>query len=539
MKLPIRVIQALCALAASLPPSLVPKEFDICSVLVTDTSGRTYAGFHPSPSVRAFLGIPYAQPPVDGLRWKPAKPLECAPPGGEFVDATRFGNSCYQFRYKTWARDPAIGAERVKWADIQTEESEDCLSVNIWAPVKGKYENGQALLPVMVWIHGGAHTEGGSSIPMYNGAHIVEAHKEVLVVNFNYRLNIFGFPVTPFVPLNETNLGLLDQRVAIEWLRDNISRFGGDPQRMTLFGESAGGGSVITYMFSYPDDPIAHGFIAQSPYIGEGYPSEFLRVARNAGCAGAGEEEVFKCMMKVDAKKLALSVSNKTLNAIVASPGGMPVVDNATVWTREGYGEQARKGNFAKRPLLVGSTHQEGDFLVPYDIVHGINYTLSDIFTVAVYTCPTANYAKIINNHTAVYRYRYMPTFPTVTEPLTWPRAYHSAELPLIFNNLPPGVQFRDYERRASEYIQGAWVAFAKDPEDGLGRYMGGWPKYSLNQREKTLVELFPGWAKDKNVVGVGEEGKPGMVRFVPGGEFDTQCANPPEVPWAELGIEV
>ena len=157
--------------------------------------------------------------------------------------------------------------------------------------------------------------------------------------------------MTPSVPLNETNLGLLDQRVAIEWLRDNISRFGGDPSKMTLFGESAGSMSIISYMFAYPDDPIAHGFIAQSPYDNrDGYPSEFHRVAGNAGCAGAGgEEEVFKCMMKVDSKKLSLLVSNKTLNALGAMPGGKPVVDNTTMWTLEGFEEQARKGKVAKR----------------------------------------------------------------------------------------------------------------------------------------------------------------------------------------------
>lgn len=169
MQLPIRAIQALCALAAALPPSLTPKEFDICNVLVTDTSGRTYAGFYPSSTVQAFLGIPYAQPPVDSLRWKSTKPLEYAPPGGELVDASKFGNSCYQFRYMAFTRDPAMGEEIVKWTDIQTQESEDCLSVNIWSPVRRKGKNEKVLLPVMVWIHGGVHQEGGSSIPsQYN-----------------------------------------------------------------------------------------------------------------------------------------------------------------------------------------------------------------------------------------------------------------------------------------------------------------------------------------------------------------------------------
>ena len=165
MQLLLLAIQALGALTAALPPSLTPNAFDVCNLLVTDKSGRTYAGVHPSPTVRAFLGIPYAQPPVGALRWKPAKPLEYAPLGGGPVDASKFGNSCYQFRYKTWLRDPAMGEEAVRWSDIQTDESEDCLSVNIWAPVRGSGKDEKELLPVMVWIHGGAHQEGGSSIP--------------------------------------------------------------------------------------------------------------------------------------------------------------------------------------------------------------------------------------------------------------------------------------------------------------------------------------------------------------------------------------
>jgi len=164
MQLPIKAIESLCALAAALPPSGIPKEFDICNLLVTDTLGRTYAGFHPSPTTRAFLGIPYAQAPVNALRWKPPKPLESAPPGGELVDASEFGKSCYQFRYKSFLRDPVMGEDKVEWSDIQTDESEDCLSLNIWAPVR-KPKKEKELLPVMVWIHGGGFVEGGSSTP--------------------------------------------------------------------------------------------------------------------------------------------------------------------------------------------------------------------------------------------------------------------------------------------------------------------------------------------------------------------------------------
>ena len=216
-------------------------------------------------------------------------------------------------------------------------------------------------------------------IAVYDGANIVKAHQDVIVVTFkyiplplafcnsmstecplltlvqslySYRLNIFGFPATTSVPVGKTNLGLFDQRQAVVWVRDNIAHFGGDPDKITLFGESAGSASVVTYMFSYPDDPIARGFIAQSQYhLGPGLPNEFSRVATNVGCVKETESEVFECMMKADGKLIADSIGNVTTN-----PGGLPVVDNITVWSPDGYVEQARKGRFAHKV----SWHRKG-----------------------------------------------------------------------------------------------------------------------------------------------------------------------------------
>ena len=163
-------------------------------------------------------------------------------------------------------------------------------------------------------------------------------------------MNIFGFPDTASIPLNKTNLGLLDQRQAVVWVRDNIAHFGGDPEKITLCGHSAGCASVISYMFSYPDDPIARGFIAESQYdIGPGYPTEFARVAKNAGCMNGTESQVFQCMMNADAKLISQSIGNGTIHPIGSPPGGAPVIDNITVWSPSGYLEQAEKGKFAHR----------------------------------------------------------------------------------------------------------------------------------------------------------------------------------------------
>ena len=134
----------------------------------------------------------------------------------------------------------------------------------------------------------------------------------------------------------------------------------------------------------------------------------------------------------------------------------------------------------------------------------------------------------MIAKHNTVYRYRYMPTFPSASK-FPWARAYHACELIILFNNRPKGVPQQDYEKRASKYLQGAWVAFAKDPENGLAGYNGSWPKYDpINPEKKTLVELFPGWAHDIRVPGNGDGEAAGPVRFEKPIVYDAVCANIP-----------
>jgi para-nitrobenzyl esterase len=197
---------------------------------------------------RAFLGIPYAAPPVGDLRWKPDAP---APTWTGVRQATTFGSRCMQPALfdDMFFRDPG--------------PSEDCLTLNIWTPANA---SPSARLPVMFWIYGGGFNTGGSSEPRQDGAHL--ATKGVIVVSFNYRLGIFGFYTHPELAAESPthsagNYGLMDAVAALRWVRANISSFDGDPNNVTIFGESAGSFAVSGLMAS----PTAHGLFEHA--IGE------------------------------------------------------------------------------------------------------------------------------------------------------------------------------------------------------------------------------------------------------------------------------
>lgn len=170
----------------------------------------------------------------------------------------------------------------------------------------------------------------------------------------SYRLNILGFPSLQNSTFNP-NLGLLDQRAAVEWVRDNIAHFGGDPSRITLFGESAGAVSASGYSFLYKDDPIVQAFILESGVatgIGGADGAVWDLVALNVGCkrngSAAGIQEEEQCMLKVPAARLRAGISNMTVNPVGVPNGGSPKVDNVSVFSVEEYYARAERGDFAK-----------------------------------------------------------------------------------------------------------------------------------------------------------------------------------------------
>lgn len=224
-------------------------------------------------SIRVYKGIPYAAPPVGALRWKPPAPVI---PWDGIRPAVEYGPAAMQ------NPSPFGGVMEDVW------RSEDCLYLNIWTPATSSEEN----LPVMVWIHGGGFTLGSGSSPDYIGTPLAE--KGVVLVTLNYRIHVFGAFAHPLLTKESThhasgNYGLMDQMAALQWVRKNIRYFGGNPDRVTVFGESAGSRSVSLLTASPEAKDLFHGGICQSGALRdvsqplEDREKEGLRIAKILG----------------------------------------------------------------------------------------------------------------------------------------------------------------------------------------------------------------------------------------------------------------
>ncbi|CZS94958.1 related to acetylcholinesterase precursor [Rhynchosporium agropyri] len=470
---------------------------------VVSTSSGSVKG-HAAPvavEVSEYLGIPFAQPPVGELRWTAPKAYE----GTGDINGTNFGFSCPA------GLQMPISAANLKNANttasgfqilaalgqVGDKFSEDCLTVNVWT----QPQTGSPKKAVLVWIYGGGFTTGNSDNPAYNGQYIASS-EDVVVVSFNYRLNIFGFPGTP----NGTqNLGLLDQRLAMEWVRDNIEKFGGDKEKITLFGQSAGSASVDYHMFAWKDNPIAHGFIqlsgsALGPAGGLGpiaanKAAEYWNAAATAlGCGNSSstsdQATVLSCMKGKSYTDVLKAVAAGTSGVTGVSYSFSPTVDDVVVYSN--YTSLSLAGKFAKQPLLLGVADYEAGLFRVLDAFR--NQTKSDeyydAFNSIAFVCPCAQRAAYsIANNVPTWRYRWFGAFPnTQLTTVPYSAAWHASELPVLFNTTPATPANTEAEIAIGAYLRGAWAAFAKDPKAGLTSYEGGWPMYKPG--EETLVRL-------------------------------------------------
>lgn len=300
-------------------------------------------------NVDKWFGIPFAQPPVGELRFK--APVAITERSSALKNATTFGNACPQ--------PPA---------NLGAPMSEDCLFLNVWRPA-GRLDK---KLPVLFWIHGGAYTNGAASMPDYDGTELVRRSaaigKPVIFVSTNYRVNTFGFLSSAHQPPEDLNAGLLDQRMALEFVQDNIAAFGGDPQKVTIWGQSAGAGSVQAH-FIYPADrPLFRAGIGNSPtgpfktsppastYDRPGLP--FNRLLSQTGCTGSMSP--VDCLRAVPFETL-LNVSNTMVSSTLNHQLWQPSIGPAGSMMTELASSKIARGDFLSLPFMSGTNVNEGN----------------------------------------------------------------------------------------------------------------------------------------------------------------------------------
>ncbi|HYM76212.1 MAG TPA: carboxylesterase/lipase family protein [Candidatus Dormibacteraeota bacterium] len=447
-------------------------------------------------SVHAFLGIPYAAPPVGDLRWKP--PVPAAKWSG-VKKATDFGPHCLQGKV---------------FGDMVFHDpggSEDCLSLNVWVPAK----HADVKLPVMVWIYGGGFVAGTTSEARQDGTHL--AQQGVIVVSMNYRLGVFGFLVHTELAKESGrnsagNYGLLDQLLALQWVHDNIAAFGGDPGNVTIFGESAGSFSVSAQMAS----PLAKGLFQRA--IGES-GAAFSRSGLSFDAMTARAEKDTKLVSeKLGVSTLAglRAVPAEKLLETFGKPGPEgfafgPDIDG--YFLPESVPAIFAAGKQNDVTLLAGWNHDEGSFqvvfspqkptaesfkataqkdfgdkadeflkLYPADTDEHVKRSAMDYAGDTFIAASTWQWidAQGKTGKQPIYRYRFdmAPTPKNANAPRLG--AYHSAEIEYVFGQLDSktDVTWRLEDRQVSEQMQKYWTNFARSGNPN-GPGLANWPPYS------------------------------------------------------------
>jgi para-nitrobenzyl esterase len=424
------------------------------------------------PDIIAFKGVPFAAPPIGDLRWRPPAPVVA---WQGVRQAATTGSAC-----------PQLGP---------APQSEDCLFLNVWAPRKVAKP-----LPVMVWIHGGGFRggSGGSS----EGAPL--ASKGVVLVTLNYRLNVFGFFAHPALSAESAhrasgNQGLMDMVAALEWVRNNIASFGGDPMRVTIFGESAGGGAVAALMLVPQAKGLFHRAIAESPYV-HGWDRPLATRARGWAPAENVGLELGKALGATGANALTALRAATTAGIMKVADEGPLFKWSGTIWAPNVDGwiipddpiVMYNAGRAHDVPLIAGINDNEGslfrsrfnisnvadfesyvrkDFgsiaseaLAQYDVKSadgvgaGLDHLVHDMFFAGPARLQMRAQTKA-SSPAWLYHFAQVPPTPQGKDF----GAHPAAEIPYVFGTVKPtpNTPWSDTDRQVSNLMMSYWTQFA------------------------------------------------------------------------------
>jgi para-nitrobenzyl esterase len=488
-------MKIMCAIAitAMTIGSTMPVHAD--SLAVETVQGKVQGKKINHGKVKAFLGLPYAAPPVGNLRWRAPEP---AAKWDGMRDATRYGAHCFQ----------GFPFDDMVFQD--SGPSEDCLFLNVYMPAKAK---SNSKLPVMFWIHGGGYSGGSASEPRHNGDFLPT--KGVVLVTINYRLGVFGFLATSDLAKEADgaagNYGMLDMVAALQWVKANIAHFGGDPGNVTIFGESAGSFAVSTLMASAPAQGLFHKVIGES--------GGALSDALSSGSLDSYEERIATWAAAINAPTIAELRAMPAEAVLEASrkkgaPRFSPVVDGR--FLTASVSDIYAQGKQAHVPLLAGWNLDESPSLAQGMTVEKWKAFAAAHFAdrapelLRLYPGGTdeqaarsaADYGgdsfiafgtwKWIEAHRAtgdspIYRYHFeLAAPPSKFHPAA--NAFHSDDIEYVFGTLDtrPGAVWRAEDRKLSDTMMSYWANFARTG-DPNGPGLPAWPKYA---NDRSLIHL-------------------------------------------------
>ncbi|TFK22643.1 carboxylesterase [Coprinopsis marcescibilis] len=443
-----------------------------------------------SHPLHKWLGVPFAQTTAGKNRWNP--PLRVIPHPTRVFNASAYGPACLQGR-----ADGGAGT---------AVQSEDCLRINIIAPVNASN------LPVYIYSHGGGFDSGASSDPKIDGTYL--AARGIVFASYNYRLSLFGFPhASEIARRGKTqNLGLLDTRAAVEWLHENVRRFGGDPDKITLGGESVGGEMTNLYMSAYRRRPLIRAAIMQSgDTLQPMWPEnqELTKVSDALDCpSGRGQLDCLRTKSGDQVRRTLLDTNAQF----------QPVTDNVTVW--KDFVKQTKRGQTARIPLLIGTNKDEGTLIVEgeptayladiaaYSKSNNLNFPFTHTPTLqTLYPVPSEEYPTAYNASAAMWRDAHMLCLASNlaahrTDGLALPvwryrwdhvagnlnsrgvriGAFHGSDVRFVMGTWrtivlsPPYVAATPEQIAISNLMVTAWTNFVKDPD--AGPQIPGWRRY-------------------------------------------------------------